>query len=167
MREHWLADWLTDWLSKHWLHIYAWYSFPNACIFHNPVVWRVISLFMWFVLSKVLAFTIICNSSAIHIVKEYDFVFISRMFNSHRFIRCSPFWFINPLEFLPVQFFLSYAFFVFCFSCLAALTFTFLTSYLIINFQTKCSSFLQKFYLCFFLANSECDTYQPVDHGLV
>ena len=53
---------------------------------------------------------ILVKSSGFHctimqyIHKEYAFGFISRMFNSRRFIRYSPFWFINPLQYLPVQF---------------------------------------------------------------
>ena len=101
--DHWLhlkldrtlTDWLTDSAS-----IYERYSFSNACIFHNSVVWRVILLCdlyfqkLWLSLSY-----------AIHTRNSYDFVFISRIFNSHRLIRCSPFWFINPLAYLLVQFY--------------------------------------------------------------
>ena len=34
-----LTDWLTDSASIH-----EWYSFPNACIFHNSMVWWVMLL---------------------------------------------------------------------------------------------------------------------------
>ena len=100
IHHHWLHlkldRTLTDWLTQQ-----AFMSDIPSLMHASSitVVWRVILLFMWFVLSKVLAFTTICNTH-----KEQDFVFISRIFNSHRFIRCFPFWFINPREYLPVQF---------------------------------------------------------------
>ena len=89
-----IQHWLTDSASIH-----LWYCFPKQMHASSVTLWQVVLIFMWFVLS----------SSSFHyhmpyIHKEYDFVFISRMFNSHRFIRCAPFWFINPLEYLPVQF---------------------------------------------------------------
>ena len=49
---------------------------------------------MWFLFSKVLA-----NS-----LSYKKLTCVSRMFDSHGFIRCSPFWSLNPLEYLPKQF---------------------------------------------------------------
>ena len=85
----------TD-LTEHWLtdqaSIHNWYSFPNASIFHNSV-WRVILILCDFYFQK---FWLIH-----YLIK--NMTYISRMFDSHGFIRYSPFWFLNPLGYLPKQ----------------------------------------------------------------
>ena len=35
---------------------------------------------------------------------KVNMTYVSRMFDSPRYIRCSTLWFLNPLEYLPVQF---------------------------------------------------------------
>ena len=115
-----------------------------------------------FLLSKVLA-----NSHLSH-YSEYDLWFK----DSYGFT-CSPFWFLNLLEYLPKQF--SSPVLVFCFGW-QQLHSRFLASYLlairqegwfffvsnqVFQFFSKILSF------SFFLVTSECDLYLPVDPSLV
>ena len=129
---------------------------PNASIFHNSVA----SYFNFYVI-----FTFKSSGTC-----------VSRMLDSHGFIRCSPFWFLNPLEYLHKQF--SSPVLVFCFGW-QPLLLRFLASKLFISirsdagradlflyFQIKCSSSLLKLCLLNFCAvNSECAVY-PVDRSL-
>ena len=102
---------------------------------------------------------------------------VSRMFDSHGFIRCSPFWFLNPLKYLHKQF--SSPVLVFCFGwqpllsrSLASKLFISIRSEagradLFLYFQIKCPSFLLKLCLLNFCpVNSDCAVYLPVDHSL-
>ena len=118
---------------------------------------------MWFLFSKVLA-----NS-----LSYRKLTCVSRMFDSHGFVRCSPFWSLNPLEYLPKQCFspvLSFA--------LAGNTYihvSSLASYLLVLgrqvgliwFCIFKSSVLEILSFSFCLVNSDCDVHLPVDHSLV
>ena len=104
----------------------------------------------------------------------------SRIFDSYGFIRCSPFWFLNLLEYIPKQFLPLFSLFA-----LAANNYIHvskLASYLLairqegwffffffffFLLQTKRSSFLQILSFIFFLVTSECNVYLPVDPSLV
>ena len=85
---------LTDWLTQQ-----TFMSDISTLIHPSSIILWCGELFCTFKSSGFHYHMQQCNTH-----KEYDFVFISRMFNSHRFIRCSLFWFINPLKYLPVQF---------------------------------------------------------------
>ena len=148
---------MTDWLSKHsWVILLP---KANACIFHNSVM---ASYFNFYVIYTFKSSGFNYHMQYIH--KEYDFVFIWRMFDSHRFIRFSPFWFINPLEYLPVQ----VSFRLLLWAGNTYIHIMFLPNYLFINFQGKCSKcFLEIISLYFCLVNSECDAYLPIDRSLV
>ena len=97
---------------------------------------------------------------------------VSRMFDFYRFTRCSPFWFFNPLEYLPVQFCSRFLLW------LAKLIFTFPANYfllalrqsygwIIFVFSNQVFWFIVEilsFSSC--LVDSEYDAYLPVDHSV-
>ena len=131
-------------------------------------LWRFVLIFMWFLLSKVLA-----NLHLLSYYKGIWLVFLQWCL-IHMNLRCSPFWFLNLLEYLSKQF--STPVLVFCFSW-QQLHSRFLASYLLASIRQEGWFFFvsnQVFWFfaktlsfSFFLVTSECDVYLPVDHSLV
>ena len=102
-------------------------------------LWQIILIFMLFILStgnKVLANSLLWLYTCITLEE----VWLSSLIYSHRFTRCSSFWFLNPFEHLPVYFFLSFGW-QHLHSCFL-LFFITRRADLFLYFQTKCSSSL-------------------------
>ena len=100
---------------------------------------------------------------------------ISRMFDSYGFLRCFPFWFLNLYEYLAKQFSSPVLIFYFCWQQFHS---RFLASYLLASirqlglicfciFKSSVLLFAEILSFSFFLVNSECDVYLPVDNSLV
>ena len=85
-------------------------------------------------------------------------------------LKCSPFWFLHSLEYLPVQFssrlFIGNTFIhVFCYILVLGSQGWFFFFFWV--FKSSVLVFAEKLSLCFCLANFECDEYLAVHHGLV
>ena len=88
----------------------------------------------------------------------------SRMFDSYRFTRCSPLWFVNPLKYFSVQFSSRFLAGTTCIhvSCYLSV----LRSYgRFLYFHIKCCSLLKTLSSGFCLVNYECDASLALDHS--
>ena len=121
----------------------------------SPItLWQVILIFMVLVLTT-------------QEIKNRNWTCVSsRLFDSQR---CSPFWFLNPFECLPVQFFycllagntcIRVSCYFFSTSRLELICFYIFKSNILVFFVEICS-------FAFYLVNSKCEAYLAVDQSLV
>ena len=88
MIEHWLTHWLTDWLSKknyRWVHPSSLNT--DMSYFHFCPLYSQQEIKFWL----------------IHLMSLLVGLYL-RMLDSHIFKRYSPFWFLDPIKHLSVQF---------------------------------------------------------------